>query len=235
MNDIYRLHFAPDNASLIVRLALDEMGLRYRTVLVDRARQKQRSPEYLALNPNGLIPVLETPQGPLFETGAILLWLSDTHERLAPAADARDRGAYLKWLFFVSNTLHTDLRTTFYPTAYVGTDQNAQDALTQKMRSRLITHLSHLDRISSEGPSWLNPDDPTGLCYYIACLLRWMTLYPKTANRDWFDIHKTPHLYALLAGLEQRPAVQAAQVAEGLGPTPFTSPRYATPPEGSAT
>ncbi len=50
----------------------------YRTVLVDRAAQAQKSPAYLALNPNGLIPVLETPHGPVFETAAILLWLAET-------------------------------------------------------------------------------------------------------------------------------------------------------------
>ena len=38
---MYVLHYAPDNASLIVRLALEEMGLPYRTVLVDRARREQ--------------------------------------------------------------------------------------------------------------------------------------------------------------------------------------------------
>ena len=50
------LHYAPDNASLIVRLALEEAGLPYRTVLVDRAANAQRSPAYMALNPAGRIP-----------------------------------------------------------------------------------------------------------------------------------------------------------------------------------
>ena len=66
----YVLHYAPDNASLIIRMALDHRGLPYRTQLVDRASQEQSSAAYRALNPNGLIPTLETPQGPLFETGA---------------------------------------------------------------------------------------------------------------------------------------------------------------------
>ena len=71
----YVIHYAPDNAVLIIRLALEQRGLPYHAQLVDRAAQAQRAPAYLALNPNGLIPVLETPQGPLFETAAILLWL----------------------------------------------------------------------------------------------------------------------------------------------------------------
>ena len=105
MKTPYRLHYAPDNASLVIRLVLEEMALPYETTLVDRARKEQEGAAYRALNPNGLIPVLVTPQGPIFETAAILLWLADTHGRMAPRSDSPERAAFLKWLFFLSNTL----------------------------------------------------------------------------------------------------------------------------------
>ena len=101
----YVLHFAPDNASLIVRLALDHADLPYEARLVDRSTRAQETAAYRALNPNGLIPALETPHGVLFETGAIVLWLADTHGGLGPAPDDAQRGNWLKWLFFVANTL----------------------------------------------------------------------------------------------------------------------------------
>ena len=132
----YRLHYAPDNASLIVRLALEELGVPYDTVLVDRAARAQRRPAYLALNPNGLIPVLETPVGPIFETGAILLWLADTHGALAPVPNDPPRAAFLKWLFWVSDTLHADLRMLFHPENYTGPDAAAQAALNRAKRVR---------------------------------------------------------------------------------------------------
>ncbi|MGA0281294.1 MAG: glutathione S-transferase N-terminal domain-containing protein, partial [Paracoccaceae bacterium] len=91
----YILHYAPDNASLIVRLALLELGLPFKTRLVERRTHAQRSPEYLKLNPNGRIPVLETPQATMFETGAILLWLADTHNALAPGINTPQRGTFL--------------------------------------------------------------------------------------------------------------------------------------------
>ena len=81
---MYVLHYAPDNASLIVRLVLDGAGIPYRTALVDRTKRQQDSAAYRALNPTGLIPTLETPLGPIPDTGALLLWLSDTHQ-LGPA------------------------------------------------------------------------------------------------------------------------------------------------------
>ena len=88
MTPRYRLHYAPDNASLIIRLALEELGQAYETTLVNRQAQVQRSAAYRALNPNGLIPVLETPDGPMFETAAILLWLADRHGALAPSIES---------------------------------------------------------------------------------------------------------------------------------------------------
>jgi len=53
---MYELCYAPDNASLIVRLTLEEMGAPYRTRLIDRSKQEQRSAAYRDLNPRGLIP-----------------------------------------------------------------------------------------------------------------------------------------------------------------------------------
>ena len=92
----YVLHYAPDNASLIVRLALEELGVPYRTALVDRSVKAHRGAAYRALNPAGRIPTLETPQGPISETGAILLWLAETHGALLPGAGAWSRPAWLK-------------------------------------------------------------------------------------------------------------------------------------------
>ena len=71
----YKLHYAPDNASLIIRIFLEEIEAKYTCNLIDRKQNSQKDPKYLALNPNGLIPVLETNYGPIFETAAILLFL----------------------------------------------------------------------------------------------------------------------------------------------------------------
>jgi len=114
MTQPYRLHYAPDNASLIVRLVLDELQQPFQTVLVDRGAAAQTGAAFRAINPTATIPVLETPHGPMSETAAILLWLADRHKALAPDAQDADRPAFLKWLFFLSNTVHADLRVMFY-------------------------------------------------------------------------------------------------------------------------
>ncbi|MEM6657377.1 MAG: glutathione S-transferase family protein [Pseudomonadota bacterium] len=233
MTPTYRLHYAPDNASLVIRLVLEEMGLPYETALVDRGQNAQRGAAYRSLNPNGLIPVLETPQGPVFETAAILLWLADTHEKLAPAPDSPQRAAFLKWLFFASNTLHADLRLTFYAETYI--DAALAEQLRTGVRPRLQRHLDILEATARTAPPWLCAEQPSVLTYYLACMIRWMALYPATSDRSWLRLSDVPKLHAILTALETRPATVRAAEAEGLGITPFTRPVHANPPEGSAT
>ena len=232
----YVLHYAPDNASLIVRLALEELGVPYVTRLVDRAARAQESAEYRQVNPAGLIPALETPDGTLFETAAILLWLADRHGRLAPAPEDAGRGDVLKWLVFVSNTVHTGLRMTFYPEKYVGPDPQAQAALLATLRGAggtdmtLPRALALLDGVIGGR----DPDaPPDALAIYVAVLLRWCALYPH-GDTGWFRLAAYPALNALAERVETRPSAQKAALAEGLGPTPLSNPRPAQPPEGSA-
>lgn len=220
---------------MIVRLALEQLNLPYRTQLVDRSVLGQQEPAYLALNPNGLIPVLETADGPLFETGAILLWLADRHGGLGPAPQDSARGDFLKWLFFTANTVHPALRMMFYSDKYIGADPVHQQALRVGLQAQIKSALAQLDRVAATTPQWLASQTPTGLDFYIACCLRWCALYPSGVSHDWFDLSATPALARLCHQLEALPCTATLQTAEGLGNTPFTAPSYANPPQGSAT
>ncbi|MBD3662474.1 glutathione S-transferase family protein [Sulfitobacter aestuariivivens] len=229
----YVLHYAPDNASLVIRLALEHRGIPYTGQLVDRASRAQESATYRALNPNGLIPVLQTPQGPLFETGAILLWLADKHGQLGPGPHDPDRGAFLKWLFFLSNTIHPALRMLFYPDKYIAPDH--KEALSVGAEAGVHQSFKTLDAVAAENPPFLGAHHPTVLDFYSAGTLRWPALYPKDRNRGWFRLTNYPALHDLCARLESLPCTAALQKAEGLGMTPFTAPKPPNPPEGSAT
>ena len=118
----YTLFYAPDSANIVVRMVLEELAVSYEALEVNSTHGSQRSEAFLRFNPQGQLPVLVDPaqNEPLFETAAILLHLADTHQalQLPPAG----RGRLLKWLFFLSNTLHADLRALFYSERYVATD-----------------------------------------------------------------------------------------------------------------
>jgi glutathione S-transferase len=229
---MYDLHYAPDNASLILRLVMEAANLPYRAVLVDRSTRQQDTSAYRALNPTGLIPTLITPQGPISETAACLLFLSETHPKanLAPQAGQLLRADFLKWLFFLSNTVHADLRQIFYPDQYVPAQAIPEHA--RLLSARMIRHFTLLDDAAAQTPALFAA--PSILGYYTATLMRWSMLYPKTAAR-WFTITDFPALHTMALALETLPATHRACAAEGLGPTPFTNPQYACPPEGSAT
>lgn len=229
----YRLYYAPDNASLIIRLVMDEMGLSYSTQLIDRSRAEQQGSAYLQRNPRGLIPALDTEHGSMFETAAILLWLGDKHKRMIPSVDAADRGPFLSWLFFLSNGLHADLRQSFYPEKYAMSPE-LHDQHHAKVSQRILDQFQIFDDAAAQRHSWINGANPSVIDYYLACCMRWAALYPA-AKAGWFKIDQFPHLQSLAKQLETRDAALKAAKAEGLGETPFSAPSYARPPEGSAT
>jgi GST-like protein len=87
-----------------VSIMLEEVGLPYRVVPVDLGAGAQHAAEFLALNPNGRIPVIvdqDAPGGPLtvIESGAILVHLAERTGRLFPT-DVRARSETLQWLMF---------------------------------------------------------------------------------------------------------------------------------------
>ena len=74
-----QLYSFPTPNGVKVSIALEEMGIAYEPHLVTLSDKDVKSPEFLALNPNNKIPAIIDPetQITLFESGAILLYLSD--------------------------------------------------------------------------------------------------------------------------------------------------------------
>lgn len=214
------LHHAPDNASLVVRMALLATNEPFRTVPVDRPGALDTA-GFRALNPAGRIPALEAPDGPMFETGAILLWLADRHPGagLAPPAGHPDRGRFLSWLFFLSNTPHADLRHLFYPDRHAPPEgQAGHRALTI---ARMRAHFRLLDDAARDRPALFAL--PSALTLYVCTLLRWSVLYPE-AQQPWCDPGAFPSLHALARALDIHPAGAEAARHDGLGATPFSAP-----------
>jgi glutathione S-transferase len=84
-----------------IRLALNELGLEHQIVELRLLRAEQRAPSYLALNPNGKVPVLQHDDITLWESNAILSYLGEIVGILWPRRLAA-RGDALRWMFFES-------------------------------------------------------------------------------------------------------------------------------------
>ncbi len=102
MIDLYT--FATPNGQK-VSIALEELGLQYKTHVVDITKGEQFKPEFLAINPNNKIPAIvdhaTQDHRPLtvFESGAILIYLAEKTGKLLPS-NPRGRAAVLEWLMF---------------------------------------------------------------------------------------------------------------------------------------
>ena len=103
--DRIQLYSLPTPNGVKASIALEEMGLPYEPHLVSFETNDQTSPEFLSLNPNNKIPAILDPDGPggkplaLFESGAILVYLSDKTGKLVPQ-DAAARYETLQWLMW---------------------------------------------------------------------------------------------------------------------------------------
>jgi GSH-dependent disulfide-bond oxidoreductase len=103
--DRIQLYSLPTPNGVKASIMLEESGLPYEPHLVDFETNDQNSPEFLSLNPNNKIPAIIDPDGPggaplpLFESGAILLYLADKCGRFLPRAGAT-RYEVMQWVFF---------------------------------------------------------------------------------------------------------------------------------------
>ena len=210
-----QLHYFPSTASMVPHILLEELGLPYERVLVDRVHGEQKRPAYLALNPNGLIPVLTDGELVLYETAAIALHLCDTHleSGLAPALGTPERAHFYKWLMWLTNTLQSTLVVYFYPERWVDAGNADGAAELQRHAEERIGAL--LDQVEAElarhGRPWLLGDAYSALDPYLFTLCRWTRDFALTP-----PARKRPHLGGLLQRMLARPAVQRTLRNEGL-------------------
>lgn len=220
---MYVLQAAPDFASFPVHIVLEELGVPFRLNILDVEAGENNGPDHRAINPFGKIPGLQTPDGPMFETAAILLWLADRHGRLAPAPNAPERAAFLSWLFFTSFSLHTGMMALVHPEKPAGED--AAHATSSTTFERLNAQLAVLDAmIARDNPGWLSASEPSILSYYLCVLLRWMNAFPVFPDYA-IDLAAFPALHAILRAMERQPAALRAAAKEGLSGTFFSDPK----------
>jgi glutathione S-transferase len=95
------------SCSFAARAALEEIGCEYTTVDI-HPRRRDEIPDFAAVNPLKRVPALREGPERVYETGAVLVYLGDRFggAGLAPQPSEPDRGAYLRWLFWLSSTLH---------------------------------------------------------------------------------------------------------------------------------
>jgi glutathione S-transferase len=206
-----QLHYFPGNASLAPHMLLEEIGVPYELVLVDRANQAHKSPAYLKLNPNGLIPVLVDGDLVLYETAAICLHLADSHPQaaLVPALRTAVRAHFYKWLMWLTNTLQATLIIYFYPERWADEPQ-AVAQVKAHAEAKIGVLLDQLDaELARHGKPWLLGEGYSAVDSYALLMCRWTRGCARPAR-------SLPHLGPYLQRVLARPAVLRSFVQEGL-------------------
>jgi glutathione S-transferase len=204
-----QLYYAPGAASMLVHWMLIELDVPHRLHLVDTAAGAQKKPEYLALNPDGVVPTLVHDGVPMFEAAALALTLADRHPqaRLAPAADDGMRAGYTQWMFHLANMVQPLFRQWWYPHEPAGAEH--ADAVRAHVAPRIEAAWSRIDaHLADHGP-YLLGGNPCVADFYLTMLMRWSRNMPRPAT-DW------PQLSALAQRMAARPSFATLYEREGL-------------------
>lgn len=112
-----------------VRLALAHLGIAYRIVEIDILKGESRTPQFLALNPDGHVPLLEVAPGRYLPESNAILWYVARDSRLIPG-DPIERAQALQWMFFEQHSLEPHLGAArFWLTMVKGGRELQQHAL----------------------------------------------------------------------------------------------------------
>ncbi|HWU76276.1 MAG TPA: glutathione S-transferase family protein [Rhodanobacter sp.] len=205
---MYTLYYSPGSASMLVHMALLDIGVPHTLEQVDLKAGQQRSAAYLAINPNGVVPTLMVDGVPHGEAAALTMLLAERHPEaaLAPAAGSAKRGDYLQWMFYLANSLQPLFRQWFYPGDHL---PGGADTVQEAARIGIEKCWSHIDaHLAAHGPCMLG-DDFSAVDLFALMLMRWSRNMPRPAT-DW------PQLAALVTRLKTRRSWKQVCEAEGL-------------------
>ncbi|WP_149140267.1 glutathione S-transferase family protein [Gemmobacter caeruleus] len=204
--DVIQLYSLPTPNGIKVAVALEEMGLPYEPHLVDFGRNDQMTPEFLSLNPNNKIPAIIDPNGPggvplpLFESGAILIYLAEKSGKFLPDAQ---RYTILQWLMFQMGGLGPMFGQLGFFHHFAG-----KDIEDPRPKERYRAEAERLLRVldgALEGKDWIAGEYSIADMAIGPWLNTLLTFYKAADIAGWGALRHVP---AYLGRFLARPAVQ---------------------------
>ena len=178
------------NVQKVVWVA-DEMGLKYERIDAGGAFGKTRSPEYLAMNPNALVPVIEEEGFVLYESNAIVRYLAarDSGGKLWPV-DLRKRADVDRWMEWQSSSFTPAMRDAFWQLIRTPGDKR-DPAAVEKSRAESERLAGILDAHLAKH-RYLTENGFTAADIVVGCAAhRWLLLPVKREPRPnlqrWYD------------------------------------------------
>ena len=207
--DRIQLYSLPTPNGVKVSIALEELELPYEAHRIDFGKGDQKTPEFLSLNPYGKIPAIIDPNGPggrplpLFESGAILLYLAEKAGRLLPA-EAALRYETIQWLFFQMAGVGPIFGQLGYFNKFAGREIEDKRPL-ERYRAETMRLLGVVDgRLADR--AWIMGDEYT--IADIAMIGPVQNLIEFYGARELVEFDKLKNVPAWLERALARPAVQ---------------------------
>ena len=203
------LYHSPSTAALVVHWLLIELDLPHEIRSLDFETREQKSPEYLKLNPGGVVPTLVIDGQAICEAAAIAMHLGDVYpERgMAPAPGTPERAQYYQWMFFLANTLQPAYRAWFYPTEPAG-EANVEASKLQA-RGRIEWAWARVAAHLETGGPFLLGERLSVADFLMTMLMRWSRNMPRPTD-TW------PPLKAHAQRMKARPSFKETYAREGL-------------------
>jgi glutathione S-transferase len=202
-----KLYYLPGACSLADHIVLEWIGQPYEAHRV--ARDELGSPEYLRVNPAGVVPALQEADGwVLTENAAILNYLADKYPQAGLGGDgsARGRAEVNRWLAYINSDLHPAFRPVFRPERFID-GEAAQESLRNTAIVKLRRYYERLDA-QLAGREWLTGTrsfaDP-----YLFVVLNWA----KGKGVDLSGLDNLAHFHQRML---QDAGVKAAMQQEGI-------------------
>lgn len=197
-----KLHYSKGSISIAVAIALEEVGAEHILVPVDFKAGAQTQPAYLSLNPKGRVPLLETPDGLLTETGAIL-------EYVAPGlipADAFAAAKMRETMYYMAGTMHVAHAHKMRGSRWADTEASFAD-MRAKVPQTMTASCAYLEDHLTLAP-FADGETLTLADIHLFMVLSW-------APDDGVDMTAYPKLQRFADQMEARASVKAVR-AKGL-------------------
>ena len=188
-------------------IMLEETGLPYEARLVDIEHGDQRSPDFLALNPNNKIPVIVDPDAgrTVWESGAILFYLADRAGVLRPA-DEEERTTVLQWVLFQAAHVGPTLGQYWNYTVFADEKPPSVIARFEREARRVFGVLDG---------QLARHENLAGAGYGIADVMTWPWIN-AAVDKLGFALDAHPHLARWFEATGQRPAVRRGLLVPAL-------------------
>ncbi|WP_300573335.1 glutathione S-transferase family protein [Phenylobacterium sp.] len=175
---------------LKVKWTAERLGLDYEWIEIDLLKGETRTPQFLAINPAGQVPVVILPDGrPLAQSNAILLHLAEGSD-LIPA-DAYARARMLEWMFWEQYSHEPYVAVARFRVRYEG---QSVDSLEPRLVERGAAALQRLEDALAAGPFLVG--DTLSLADVA------LVAYTRLAGEGGFDLSRYPQVQAWIARVE---------------------------------